>query len=384
MDLIEQYNLVIWIGAPLAGLAVALVAWRVMRNTRPARAGFIPESPDPELTDEFGGEDEESSGDVYSGPSPAVHDLEPPPPPAVGLAALRLRDPQFSEPIFVAELAQLFSAAWIARGGGALGNLADRFSEGARDTMLAGRQGAVREVLVGAPTLLDVAVGEGWTSLDANFEALVTEVRDGHATPLMVTERWSMTRPHDGSAPWTVRQRGSDVERGTSLATLFAPDLDAAKHALMTAHPSLDLDALAGWLLDFYSRLMIAREAADPAALGDLITADLRGRLDLESAHLTRTGLHARHEDVAASSAELARVSRDARFDLLTFRVHASCRCWLEDASGATVSGSQEHPRIYTEYWTLLRPISGEPPFARGRQGFVLWRIQDDEAYNGG
>ena len=399
MDLIEQYNLIIWVGAPIGGLLVALLAWRVMRNTQPARAGLIPESPDPELTDEFGGEDEEDSGDAYGGPSPAVHDLEPPPPPAVGLAALRVRDPAFSEPVLVAELAQLFAAAWTARGSGELGSLSERFSDGGREAMLAGRHGAVREVLVAAPTLLDVAVGDVWANVEARFEALVTEVRDGAATTSVVTERWALARQLEARGPWIMRQlesrelaplarppleRGSEVEPGTSLATLMAPDLEVQREALLASHPDLDLDALSAWLLDFHGRVLSALDAADPAALGDLITADLRGTLELETARLARTGLRARHEDAAASAAELCRVQRDPRFELLTLRVHASCRTWLEDEAGQPVSGSTEHPRIYSEYWTLLRPVVGEAAFARGRQGFVLWRIQDDEAYNGG
>lgn len=398
MDLVEQYNLIIGIGAPVAGLLIALIAWRVMRGTRQARAGLIAESPDPELTDEIGGEDQEDSGDAWSGPSPDVHDLEPPPPLPVGLAALRAVDERFSEPQLVADLAQLFAAAWTARGSGALGALSERFSEGARETLMAGRHGAVREVLVGAPVLEDVSVDDAWAHVAARFEALVTEVRDGGSATVLVEERWSLARPRRPDAAWTVRQigdrklaplgpppleRGHRIELGSTLATILAPDLDQAREALMTRHPSLDLEALSTWILDFHSRLLSAMDAADPVALGDLVTPDLRGALELRAARLQRSGLRERHEHAVGESAELARVQRDPRYDLLTFRVRARCTSWLENSAGEVVSGDPESPRIYSEYWTLLRPESSDAAFARGRQGFVLWRVQEDEAYNG-
>lgn len=401
MDDISRYYLVLTTFGAVLAIVVTFLAIRAARGAKPSRPGFDADSPDPELVDQFGDEGTEEEDDPeLEGPTAATEHLVPAAPPRVGLSALADADPSFSEPELLADLHSLFAAAWMARGAGDLGPLNRRFSEGAAEAMLGGRGplGAVRLVLVDAPRVLDAAVEEPWARATVAFTALVNAVWDGAARDFLVEERWAVARPAAGGSPWTVRQvldreqaplsrppleRGREVEPGTSLPTVRQPDLAARRDALLARHPTLDLDALLGWVPELYARVQAALDAEDPGALGELMTQDRLAAFELAQTRLARVGLRERRVDPEVLQVELCRVDGDAKTDRLTLRVRARCRQWLADQSGAVVDGVADEPRTYSEYWTFLRPAAGDPPFARGRQGFALWRIEADEAYNG-
>ncbi len=396
MDDITRYYLVVGTFGAVLAIVVTLFAIRTARTAKASRPGFDPDSPDPELIDEIPDDDDSE----IEGPTAATENLRHEVPTRVGLSALREADSSVSEPELAADVQALFAAAWTARGAGDLGGLKRRFSDGAAESMLTGRAplSAVREVLVDAPRLLEASVEEPWARASWELRAIVHGVWGGVTRDFHVIERWSMNRPAAGGSPWVVRavldreqeplarpplERGREVEPGSSLPTVFAPDLPEARAALLARHPSLDLDAFSRFVPDLFARQQSALDAGDPGALGELVTADLQQAQEYAVARLARTGLRARFQDGSVDRVELCRIDQDARYDLLTVRVHALCRQWLEDEAGVVVDGVADEPRDFSEYWTFVRPRSGESPSARGRQGFALWRIQSDEAYNG-
>lgn len=396
MDDISLYYLVMGAFGVLIALVVTIFAIRTARNARPSRPGFDPESPDPELLDEVAQDDDPS----IEGPSDAAEHLRQPNPPRVGVEALREADPSYSEPEAAVEVAALFSAAWMARASGELGALSRRLSEGAAETLLAGRadMGALREVLVDAPRLTDAGVEEPWARATWEIQAILHGIWEGEVRDMLTHERWALARHLEGGGGWTLRQildrelaplthppfdRGHTVEHGGSLATLLAPDLEERRQDLLARHPQLDLEGLLGWVGEFFVYVQDALDRADPGLLGELCTSDRRSALEFAVARLSRTGLRRRIADVKVESVELARIGRDGRYDLVTARVHAHCRQWLEDDAGQLRAGVPEDLRRFSEYWTVIRPLSGEAPSAIGRQGFKLWRIETDENYNG-
>ncbi len=396
MDDLSQYYLFAGaLGAVLA-VVVTIMAIRTARSARPSRPGFDADSPDPELVDEVGTEDDPE----IEGPTAATEDLRPPPPTRVGLSALQESDGSVSEPEMATDVQALFAAAWAARGSGDLGALSRRFSEGAAETLLAGRGalGAVREVLVDAPELVDAAVEEPWARVTWRLRAIVHGVWGGETRDFLVEERWSLGRPAAGGSPWVVRalldreqsplsrpplERGLEVEAGSSLPTVTAPDLAERRAELLSRHPSLDIDAFLGFIPGLFARVQHAVDTGDPGTLGELVSVDLRQALEFAAARMARVNLRARSEDAQVEQVELCRVTRDGRYDLLTVRVHAEARQWLEDDSAVVVDGVSDRPRRFSEYWTLIRPLGGVAEVAPGRQGFALWKIQADEDYDG-
>ena len=395
MDDISLYYLVMGGFGALVALVVAIFAIRTARSATPSRPGFDAESPDPELLDEVTQDDDPE----IEGPSDSALHLRQPNPPRVGVAALREVEPTYSEPDAALEVAQLFSAAWMARASGQLGALSRRLSEGAAETLMAGRadMGALHEVLVDAPTLSDAAVEEPWARATWEIQAILNGIWEGEPRDMLTRERWALARHLEGGG-WTLRQildreleplshppleRAHSVEHGGSLATLIAPDLEERRQDLLFRHPDLDLDGLLAWVGELFVYVEDALDRADPGLLGELCTPDRRGALEFAVARLGRTGLRARIQDVRVEGVELCRISVDGRYDLVTARIHATCRQWLEDEAGELRDGVREDNRRFSEYWTVIRPLTGEAPSARGRQGFKLWRVETDENYNG-
>ena len=89
-------------------------------------------------------------------------------------------------------------------------------------------------------------------------------------------------------------------------------------------------------------------------------------------------GLDGAFAEEAAHRVELVRLDRDARYDIATFRVSGEQRAWVMTDVGELWQGSETGTRVYSEYWTALRPREDD-----GQTGWRLWQIQSDEDYIG-
>jgi hypothetical protein len=140
----------------------------------------------------------------------------------------------------------------------------------------------------------------------------------------------------------------------------------------------------------------------------DHLYATHRFWMDLFASTGTRNAL----EDIHIRKIELVKAQRDAFYDALTVRIHASMIDYTTDRQGKVLSGSKTRPRSFTEYWTLIRHAGlhtdpGADPEAcpscgaavqvsqagvceycgtkvvTGEFGWVLSAIEQDEVYGG-
>lgn len=59
--------------------------------------------------------------------------------------------------------------------------------------------------------------------------------------------------------------------------------------------------------------------------------------------------------DILISRMELVKIQRDAFFDAITLRIHASMIDYMETVEGKHLGGDRKRPRPFSEYWTFIR-----------------------------
>lgn len=377
-------------GAAIA-FVIFLVYWRTLRATNMGKRGVGRNLTPTEHTDTF---TESDDPDIAATPNDAT-DLNPEPPPRVGLSGLHAADPSFSEPDFVEEASLLYAALQQARATGDLGRWEGRLSPGAREDLLAGHAGleAVTEVLQDLPHIAEASQDGEWAHLEVVFTALVVERRGGEPHTLLVTERWSFSRrlgvPGD---LWRVvrvldrqlaplarppLERARSVERGGSLATVKAPNLEAAAARLAAR---LGRDALAQLVAtapEIYRGVAAALDEQDDRALSLLIAPRAAEAWAFARERLARVGLRQRMVEVEVLSVTPARLDLEPHDALATLRIEVRCRTWVETADGTLAGGVPDDSRHFSEYCTFLLPL--DRPDARWR----LWRRTPDEEYTG-
>jgi predicted lipid-binding transport protein (Tim44 family) len=66
-------------------------------------------------------------------------------------------------------------------------------------------------------------------------------------------------------------------------------------------------------------------------------------------------------EQVKVLRITIAKLGRDAYYELATLRIKASMLDYTQDAEGKVVAGSDKKPRTFSEYWTFIRRAGFEP-----------------------
>jgi predicted lipid-binding transport protein (Tim44 family) len=378
-------------------------------------------------------------------------------------------DPDFSLVLFEDFLYSLYAHVHEARGGGRVDSVSAYVTEAARDSLRAlGAPASVKAVVVGALHYWDVsdlAASSESITVKVCFESNYTEVSSGGVEQSWYAmEEWTLVRgtqvrsrpPADvrvfkcpncgapleavrgntcsycqqvvdtGAFDWVVRSvqmdreprgpqlTGTTEEQGTDLPTLKAPDADARLEALAKEDPELSLATLTRRLNHIFLELQVAWserqwERARPYVSDSLFQSQLYWMKAYRDA-----GLRNVSEDARTTKLELARVTSDRYFQAITVRVFATGLDYtVRDSDGAVVGGSREHPRAYSEYWTLIRgtgvksrprqeracPSCGAPleghvnmaghcthcqaRVASGEFDWVLSRIEQDESYQG-
>ena len=124
-----------------------------------------------------------------------------------------------------------------------------------------------------------------------------------------------------------------------------------------------------------------------------------------------REGLRNITENTRIAHIQCVSVTSDAYYDAITVRVYASSLDYtVRTDNGTVVGGSQQKPREYTEYWTLIRSVAPkqvshhegcpncgaelkinmaghceycQAKVTAGDFDWVLSRIEQDESYRG-
>ncbi len=393
---------------------------------------------------------------------------------AAALGRLRDEDANFSRPLLLDFVQLLYTRSHELRGSGRLGELAPYLSTRVRQQLAAlpgqGRLAGVEHVVIGASRVIEVG---GWNgqhrSLVVEFEANYTEQRGEGATvsgqTLYTHERWTFRRREgvlskgpeamtelrcpscgaaaelapDGTCPycrnvvdrgdfhWTVigvqvlqrrpRERhelhsGGGAEVGTDLPSVIQPDLGGALRALQMRDPSFDLGGVKRLVGDVFVELQRAwtQMTWDKARAleTDHLYTTHRFWMDRFKAAGQRNVLDA----IEVRRIELVKVEQDAFYDALTVRIRASMIDYTVDGDGKVLAGSKNRPRVFSEYWTMIRraghtpdepqsaascPSCGAPvkvdqagvcahcgtKVVTGEFGWVLSSIEQDEVYGG-
>ena len=319
--------------------------------------------------------------------------------------ALRARDPNFSEPLFL-DLARLvYTRSHEERGRGNWAALAPFVSASTIDALKRRAPGEpVRHVILGTSRIEGVTVAGDIARVTVLFEGNLTE----GATKRFVQERWIFaraadtpspgpermrvlacpscgspieTRPDgscrncdivitDGRLQWQVvdasllaaqpapairLQRGAGIEAGTELPLVLAPDLPAQLRAFQARHPEVRWEELRARFVEVFLRIQESWssgswERARPFET-DFLFQQHRYWIDRYAAD----GLRNRMDRIEVTDVAIAKVSVDAYLESVTVRIFARMRDWTENASGSVVGGSRTHDRIFSEYWTFLR-----------------------------
>jgi uncharacterized Zn finger protein (UPF0148 family) len=394
----------------------------------------------------------------------------PRPAPVRDLGTLRAGDARFSAVLFEDFAYALFARAHQARSDPrALAALAPYLSEAARQH-LAGRPpvgSPVSGVVVGALRVLDVALpaepqGRSVVTLEYEANLTVGASSDPAARTHYVRERWRLARaagvltkppeqitsfhcPNcgapftsaagggrcdycgqvvtDGRFDWSVEAiellrleerppalTGTVEEVGTSWPTVFDPQLAARRAELLRDDPAATDQALGERLRLIYGELNAAWTALDLKRVRPYVSESLYEYLQYWIDAYRRQGLRNVLEGMRVLDLALVKVTRDAAYDAVTFRVWGSGRdSTVREATGDVVAGDPRRDRVYSEYWTLIRgagvrgaprtdptcPNCGAPlavnragqcghcgaEVASGRFDWVLSKIEQDDSY---
>jgi predicted lipid-binding transport protein (Tim44 family) len=391
-----------------------------------------------------------------------------------GLKALQARDPTFSLPLFI-DFALLVIARAHRAGGAASGEASGDAAlapwltgEARRRVRLLHPSGSrVLDVIVGAARLHQVDVTAARTRVTLDIRLNLLSAADDEQQQALVEERWTFSRAAgvvsppprrlvvlccagcgsaaeprpdgacescgvprtDGASHWVVsdvdRARseevsrpalrlGGGVEAGTQLATVFAPDLAAARSAFEARHPEFSWEGFRATVVRVFLRLQAAWASGEWEGARPFETDALFQQHRFWMERSARTGLRNANADVAVDRVEICAVGRDAWLESITVRVFARMKDWTEERwTGEVVGGSRTEPRVFSEYWTFVRAVGGkrragggadscpacsapldrvsmagvcgscEAHITSGEFDWVLSRIEQDEVYEG-
>jgi hypothetical protein len=340
---------------------------------------------------------------------------------------LRRFDPNFSEIIFTDFCYALYGRSHDARGHGAkaLDELSPYLSDAARGSLLqlnSPNLKAVQGIIVGAMSVVNVrGLDQPMVNVTIDFESNYTEFTPREGDPrgemsYYVRERWVLERKRDVLSPtpdqatalhcprcgaalqkdtngacafcgtkiesgefqWYVRTiqtlsreaRGplltSDVpEAGTLNATITQPNFPAVRAAFEQNNPDFnwaDFQARARMIFNELQNAWstLQWEKARPFETDNIFQMH-RYWIEAYKAQKLRNAL----DQCQITAMQPAKVKVDAFYNSITLRIYAQGYDYTVDQNGRIVSGSNQHLRKWSEYWTFVRYCKAKPAAAR-------------------
>jgi predicted lipid-binding transport protein (Tim44 family) len=205
----------------------------------------------------------------------------------------------------------------------------------------------------------------------------------------------------------------SDVQEvGTNAPSLVAADQQQAWQALIARDHALNEADLLTRISLIFDKLNHAYSSLDLEPARGLLSDGMFDYLRYWTDAYRAQGLRNVLETAHIARVQRVKVQSDRYFDAITFRVWASGLDYTIDVrTNHLVSGSNQRPRDYSEYWTLIRaagvrgqartdancPSCAAPlkvtmagncsycsaHITRGEFDWVLSKIEQDEAYEG-
>jgi predicted lipid-binding transport protein (Tim44 family) len=205
----------------------------------------------------------------------------------------------------------------------------------------------------------------------------------------------------------------SDVQEvGTNAPSLVSPDQQQAWQALVARDRALNEADLLTRISLIFDKLNHAYSARELQPARGLLSDGMFDYLRYWTDAYRLQGLRNVLETAHIARVQRVKVQSDRYYDAITFRVWASGLDYTIDVrTNRLVSGSNQRPRDYSEYWTLIRaagvrgqagtsancPSCAAPlsvtmagncshcsaHITRGEFDWVLTKIEQDEAYEG-
>jgi len=156
----------------------------------------------------------------------------------------------------------------------------------------------------------------------------------------------------------------SVVEDGFRDPVRVSPDLLSGLRELESGEPDFR-EKFRDWSCAFFNELYSLWNENNLEDMRPLLTERLLGTYRFWIEGYRRNGLRNLLKDWEIQSMELVLVERDRWFDVVTVRIKAACiDATIRESDQMLVSGSDEYPRYFSEYWTFCRSLA---PFVAER-----------------
>jgi len=133
--------------------------------------------------------------------------------------------------------------------------------------------------------------------------------------------------------------------------------LERAADAIRQADPSFDPAAFASVVGDIFQRVQAAWTARDIAKADDVLTPNMRERLEREVARLTSAGRVNRVERITVRRVAIVAARQERGWDRVAVQIDASLVDYTTDQVGLKVlEGNPFEPVPFSERWDLVRP----------------------------
>jgi predicted lipid-binding transport protein (Tim44 family) len=149
---------------------------------------------------------------------------------------------------------------------------------------------------------------------------------------------------------------------GGGAGALAPPSADRGSGELRRADPSIDTAEVADAVGDIFRRVQAAWTARDIARAADVLTVEMRERLDRECARL-RAARRINHvERITLGPVAVTEARQDGGWDRVTVQIAASLVDYTTDEVGLKVlEGNPFDPVPFQERWELVRPSGRHP-----------------------
>lgn len=149
---------------------------------------------------------------------------------------------------------------------------------------------------------------------------------------------------------------------GGGAGVLVPPRADLGPGEVGRADPPIDTPGVADAVGDIFRRVQAAWTARDIAQAADVLTVEMRERLDRECARLRASRRINRVERITLGPVAVMEARQDGGWDRVTVQIVASLVDYTTDEIGLkVVEGNPFDPVPFQERWELVRPSGPHP-----------------------
>ena len=143
---------------------------------------------------------------------------------------------------------------------------------------------------------------------------------------------------------------------------LAPPRADLGPGEAQRADPAIDTAGVADAVADIFLRVQAAWTSRDIAQAADVLTVEMRERLDRECARLRASRRINRVERITLGRVAVMEARQDGEWDRVTVQIVASLVDYTTDEVGLKVlAGNPFDPIPFQERWELVRPSGSHP-----------------------